>query len=415
MRLPPAFHHRNYRIFWLGQTLAWAGTQMGMWALFWHIRSLTDQPLALGVVGLIRIIPILLLSLFAGLIADAFNRRYVLVTTQSLFGLIALTLGVLTLRNQVTLGLLYVFLAMQAMTQAFDLPASQSIMPNLVPAKDLHNAFSVEAFAYQIGSLVGPALGGRLIASLGQGAPYLVSAGAFFSMVSLLLILGPIPQSPRLKQGKVINFADIAQGVKFTMRNPLIFGSMLLDFFATSLTRADTLMPIIARDILGVGPVEYGWLSAAQSLGSTLAGVFLAQIKEFRHQGRILLAAVSMVGIGTILFGTSRSFPISMLALAAVGASDAVSSVIRNTIRQLQTPDQLRGRMVSVNQIFFMGGPQLGEIRSGIIGQFAGVPLAITSGGAACLLALGWIAYQFPQLRRYDGGENAVISTSNMG
>ncbi len=162
-------------------------------------------------------------------------------------------------------------------------------------------------------------------------------------------------------------------------------------------------MPIFARDILLVGPVAYGWLSAAQSIGATLASVILSQIHSLRRQGLALLGAVTVVGVGTIVFGASRIFAVSMAALALVGTSDAVSSVIRNTIRQLQTPDQLRGRMVGVNQIFFTGGPQLGEVRAGILGQLLGVPVAVASGGVACLAAVGWIALQWPQLRRYQG------------
>jgi MFS family permease len=178
---------------------------------------------------------------------------------------------------------------------------------------------------------------------------------------------------------------------------------MLLDFFATLLTRSDPLMPIVANDILKVGPVEYGWLASAQAAGSTLAGLTLSQVPKIRHQGRVLVAAVMMIGVGAIGFGLSRSLPLTLLALMLIGASDAVSSIIRNTLRQLETPDEMRGRMTGVNQVFFMGGPQLGEWRSGLFGNWIGVPAGIALGGGACILVTGWVAARWPALRKYEG------------
>jgi MFS family permease len=151
--------------------------------------------------------------------------------------------------------------------------------------------------------------------------------------------------------------------------------------------------------------MEYGWLTAAQSIGAMAAAVVLSQYNEIRRQGPVFLAAVAIFGIATIVFGLSRSFILAMAALIVIGAADSVSTVIRNTIRQLQTPDHIRGRMVSVNQIFFMGGPQLGEVEAGLAAQFLGVPFAIVSGGVGCMLAVGWIARRWPQLRSYDGVE----------
>jgi MFS family permease len=180
---------------------------------------------------------------------------------------------------------------------------------------------------------------------------------------------------------------------------------MLIDFFATFFSSANTLMPAVARDVLGVGVVEYGWLTAAQSIGAVVAAVVLSQLSEIRRQGPVFLAAVMVFGAATIAFGLSSTFVLAMAALIVIGAADSVSTVIRNTIRQLQTPDHLRGRMVSVNQLFFMGGPQLGEVEAGVVAQFFGVPFAIISGGVGCILAVGWIARRWPQLRGYDGVE----------
>lgn len=164
-------------------------------------------------------------------------------------------------------------------------------------------------------------------------------------------------------------------------------------------------MPIFARDILKVGEVEYGWLSAAQSIGAVTAATILSQVATIRKQGPLFLGSVVVFGLATIAFGMSRSLVAALLALILIGAADSVSTIIRNTIRQLQTPDYIRGRMTSVNQIFFMGGPQLGEIEAGVVAQLFGAPFAVVSGGIGCLLAVGWISQRWPLLRRFNGDE----------
>jgi MFS family permease len=200
-----------------------------------------------------------------------------------------------------------------------------------------------------------------------------------------------------------LNLADIREGIHFILKRPIIFSSMLLDFFATFFSSANALMPIFAKDILNVGEIGYGWLLAAESVGSALTAAIISQIDEIKHQGRILLGAVISFGIWTIVFGISDWYWLTFLALALMGASDTVSMIIRNTIRQLRTPDYIRGRMTSVNQIFFMGGPQLGELEAGLVAQFFGAPIAVITGGIGCILATGWVARKWPQLKTYIG------------
>lgn len=407
MKLPPSFKHRRFLIYWFGITAAWAARQMAQWAILWHINSLTNSPLALGAVGLIQVLPTLLVSLFAGILADSFNRRHVLFITQSLMGVMTVVLGLLTIGNQIQLWMIYLFIGLRAVALTFDLPARQSLVPNLVSGKNLSNAFSTQTIAFQTGAFIGPVLSGLALKNIGQGWTYLTSAGGFLVMIFALKLIGHVDQEIEQRKGKGIDFAAIREGVQYTLKHPLILPSMLLDFLATLFTRADTLMPIIATEILGVGEILYGWLSSAQAIGATLAGLVLSQQARIRKQGRLLLVSVVLIGVGSIGFGLSRTFVVTMLALMLMGASDAVSAVIRNTIRQFQTPDRIRGRMVSVNQIFFMGGPQLGELKSGILGQLVGVPLAITLGGFACILSAGWVARRWPLLNNYDGGDDA--------
>ena len=405
LHIPPALYHRRFRLLWLGLLISIAGTQMQTWALFWHIRTLTDLPIALGGVGLARILPVIIFSLVGGAMADVVNRRSLLLVTQSIMALLALLLTWLTLRGSITLWQIYALTAMQAMAVAFDIPARQALVPNLVPARDLPNAFSLTSIAFQTGAIIGPALSGLVIAYWGQSYTYLINAVSYLAVIVALLLMGPVAQQADPARRANVSLASIKEGILFILSQPIILASMLLDFFATFFSSANTLMPMYARDVLGVGVVAYGWLSAAQSIGAVLAALVASQVEHIRHQGVVLLVSVVAFGLATILFGLARSFLVAMLALALVGASDSISMIIRNTIRQLQTPDYIRGRMTSITQIFFMGGPQLGEIEAGVVAQLFSVPFAIISGGVGCLLAVGWIARRWPQLRHYDGDE----------
>jgi MFS family permease len=389
----------------MGLAISVAGSQMQLWALLWHVRLLTDQPIALGGIGLARILPVIVFSLIGGAVADSANRRRILFITQSSMAMVALALAWLTYIGEITLWQIYVLTAIQATALAFDLPARQALVPNLVPPEDLSNAFSMQSIAFQVGSIVGPALSGLVIAYLGLYNAYVINAVSFLAVIAALLLIGTIPQRTRGSGRIQVKFADIVEGVKFILGKPVILSSMLLDFFATFFSSANTLMPIFARDILQVGVVEYGWLSSAQSIGAMAAAAIISQLKEIRRQGRTLLLSVVAFGIATIMFGLARTFVGAMIALIFIGASDSVSAIIRNTIRQLQTPDYLRGRMTSINQIFFLGGPQLGEVEAGLVAQLFGAPAAVITGGIGCLLAVGWIARRWPQLRNYNGDE----------
>lgn len=403
MHLPPAFRHRQFAIFWSGLLFAWIANQVLVWAIPWHIRDFSANPLLLGAIGLVRLLPTVVASLFAGYLADRFSRRRVLFITQGIMGLTALTLALLTLTGHITLWAVYLLLLVQATAYVFDLPARLALTPNIVPAEDLPNALSAQFIAIQVGGLLGPVLSGALINRWGQGTAYLASAGLFSVMLLALLLMGAVPQE-KLRSGESgFEWAAIKEGVIFTFRHPLIFPSMLLDFLATLLTRADSLMPYFARDILHLNAAQYGWLSAAQAIGAFAAAITLTQVRRIRRQGVLLLGSVALIGVSAVIFGFSRSFPLSMAALMLAGASDSVSSIVRSAIRQLNTPDRLRGRMTSVNQIFFMGGPYLGDVKSGGLGGLIGVPLAVALGGVGCVLSVIWVARRWPPLRAYDG------------
>jgi MFS family permease len=414
IHIPPALKHHRFRYLWLGLLISMAGSQMQLWSIFWHIRTLTDQPIALGGVGLARILPVIIFSLIGGAIADTLNRRQILLVTQFSLALVALALGWLTLQGEINLGWIYALTALQAVAAAFDLPARQALVPNLVPARDLPNAFSLNSIAAHTGSIIGPALSGWVIAGWGLSYVYLINAASFLAVILALLLIGPVQQESRpgaqpagTGPRPLVSLEAIQEGISFIVKHPLILPTMLMDFFATFFSSANTLMPIIAVDILKVGAVEYGWLSAAQAIGAVAAALVISQVSQIRRQGPLFLASVAAFGLATIFFGFTRSFGLAMLALVLIGAADAISTIIRNTIRQLRTPDYIRGRMTSINQIFFTGGPQLGEVEAGAVAQFFGAPFAIVSGGIGCLIAVGVIARRWPHLRTYEGSEPA--------
>ena len=403
--IPPALKHRRYFYLWLGLIISIAGSQMQITALFWHIRTLTGNPdpLALGAVGLARILPIIVFSLISGPVADAFNRRKILFITQILLALIALALALLTFTNRITLWQIYTLTALQAATIAFDMPARQAMIPSLVPGKDLANAFSMQSIASNTGAVIGPMLAGVVIASLGQAYTYLFNAFSFISVIIALFLIGHVIQDTKSSSG--VNFSAAKDGFRFIFSRPTILSTMLLDFVATFFASANTMMPIVARDILKVGEVGYGFLSAAQPVGSVLAALIISQIRALRRQGPIFLWSEVVFGLATVAFGITHIYFLALLALALMGAADAVSTIIRNTIRQLQTPDSMRGRMTAVNQIFFQGGPHFGEVEAGLVAQVFGVPFAIISGGIGCIVGLVLIVLKWPQLRHYNEEE----------
>ena len=387
------------------------GTQMQQWALFWHISQLSKDPIAVSILGAVRFLAVLAFSLVGGLVADRYNRRTIMFITQTASMLVALCLGLLTLSGTIQLWQIYLLTAIQAAAMAFDLPARQSLVPNLVPREDLPSAFSMQSISFSMGSILGPALSGVVIGYLGQAAVYFVNAITFLAVIVALILMGKVEQSRSpVQRGFRAALLDIRDGVHFIRHQPLILSTMILDFIATFFSSANTLLPYFSQNILHVGEIAYGWLAAAQSIGAVFVGLVVSQFGHLRRQGMLLLGSVVVYGVATIIFGLSSMYTVIFLALVIMGAADSVSTIIRNTIRQLNTPDALRGRMTSINQIFFMGGPQLGEIEAGAVAQFFSVPFAIVSGGIGTILGVWLIISLWPALPRYNGDEPSVQS-----
>src|SRR5206468_791947 len=299
---------------------------------------------------------------------------------------------------------LYGLAALGSAVGAFDLPARNALVPTLVPRQHLPNAISLNTIMFQTASVVGPSAGGVMIAAASVGWVYFANALSFGFVVVALLMMRDLPVRERRSpaEGEEISLGAALEGLRFVFRSPLIRSTMLLDFFATFFSSATALLPIFAQDILKVGAGGYGWLYAAPATGALVSSAAMIPLTErIERRGRTLLWAVIGFGAATVVFGLSRSFWLTFACLAMTGATDTVSMIIRNIVRQLETPDRLRGRMTGVNMVFFMGGPQLGELEAGAVANWLGAPFSVISGGVGCLLATAWIAFTTPMLRHY--------------
>ncbi|MGH2594090.1 MAG: MFS transporter [Anaerolineae bacterium] len=403
-----ALQHRNFRLLWSGLIISMSGSMMQMAAILWHVSLLVpgDQKgLALGLVGLVRVVPIITFSLISGVVADALDRRKLMLITQTCMALTAALLTLFTFSGWAVVWPIYLLAALSSAAGSFDGPARQSLFPNLVPREHLPNAISLNAIMFQTAAVIGPSLAGLIIAAGGVGWVYAVNALSFLAVIVALLLMRDVPGHAGNEKREISPRAAL-EGLRFVFSTPLIRSTMLLDFFATFFSSATALLPIFAQDILRVGAEGYGWLYAAPAIGALLTSAALVRLVDrIDRRGWTLLGSVFAYGLATVVFGLSQSFWLTFACLALTGATDTVSMVLRNIIRQLTTPDHMRGRMTSVNMIFFMGGPQLGELEAGVVANGFGAPFAVVSGGLGCLIASGWVALKTPALRRYRRDE----------
>ena len=412
-----ALRHRDFRRFASGMFVSLVGSHMQNAAIDWHVWTLTKSPLLLGMVGLSRLVPIVVFSLVGGVVADRYDRRRVLVATQVVMMTSATLLSFLTATGRESVLVIYALAGISAGALAFDSPARHSFVPRLVPAKDLPGALTVMLTAFQFAAIGGPALAGLLLARGGGhgGTPpvaglswvYGLNAVSFLGVIAALVTMRKDVGAVAARDVPVSPLASLKEGIRFVFTSPLIVWTMVLDFFATFFSGSMSLLPIFADRVLGVGAAGYGWLRAAPALGASAASAAMAVRSVPRRQGRVFLGAVAAYGAATVVFGLSRGFALTLLALMLVGLTDTVSTVIRQTVRSLATPDALRGRMTSVNMIFFQGGPQLGELEAGVVASlFAsaalGATVAVVSGGLATIAVVAFAAWRAPFLRSYD-------------
>lgn len=391
---------KDFRNYFLGTTFSEIGTQMELVAINWQVYELTHSAASLGFVGLSAFLAIILVSLPAGLIVDKHDRKKVLLFSQILPMFVSITLVIITLTKTVSPIAIYILIFLSFIARVFQGPARQSIIPQLVSKKYFINAFSLQTMSRQVSLMIGPAIAGFMIEFLGVYAVYLTNSLTF---IVYILVLIPIHVRPHSRASQVtFSVKSLWEGIRFVLTNQILIYTMLLDFLANFFSSATTLLPIFAKDIFNVGPKGLGLLYSATALGSTVAGLIIASVHNIKNQGKVILGGVLLYGAATVAFGLSNSFILALIFLSLVGVGDMLSTVLRNTIRQILTPDHLKGRMISVNTIFVQGGPMAGEAEAGFVAQFFGAPFSVVSGGVITVLLTLLIAFKVPKLRNYQ-------------
>lgn len=401
-RLSPfiALTHPDYRLLLIGRFVNTLGRQMQTVAITIHIYQLTGSPLQLGLIGLFRVLPLIFFSLVGGVLADAIDRRRLLLITQPILLVCSAILALLTTLDAITVGIIYAITFFTAAAGALDQPARQALIPALVPRAHLPNALSWNITAMEIATIAGPALGGVIIARAGLAWTYGLDALSFLAVIAALLLMRARPGAAAT--GGVRGWRAAVEGLGFIRKNPIVMAVMGLDFGATFWGSATVLLPVVADQILRVDEEELGLLFAAPAIGALIGAAAMTLLSNrIRKPGWPLLLAVVAFGLMTLGFGLATTFPLAFLFLAGTGLTDAISMTLRHQILQLLTPDALRGRVTAANQVFVQGGPQLGQLEAGAVAAAYGTSFSIASGGIACIVTVIAIGIAVPAIRRY--------------
>jgi MFS family permease len=389
---------RDLRFYLISRFSAGAAMTLMRAAIAWHVFALSHSAFHLGLIGLVQFVPALGLTLVGGAVADTYDRRRIIMLAQVVPLVCGTVLALATSRGSVSLPLLYSLILCIAVSAAFDNPARASLLPTLVPRETFPRAVTYASTVQALAFVTGPAVGGPIIAAAGIAAAYAVYAALIIGSISGLALIGP-RTGDDTRRG--ISLHAVREGLAFVRRRQVVLGCMTLDMFAVIFGGATALLPIYANQILQVGATGYGILSASLEAGALVSSLVLMALPPIRPAGRALLIAVGVYGAATVLFGLSRSFPLSVAAYMLVGVADQVSVVMRSTAIQLSTPDELRGRVSSVNFIFIGASNQLGAVESGFLAALTNAPFAVVSGGIGCLIVLAIVVATMPELRRY--------------
>jgi MFS family permease len=374
--------------------------------ILWQVYALSGSALNLGLVGLVGFVSSLLFSLVGGAVVDAYDRRAVLLLSQLVPWLASLAMLGALVTDRVTLPAVYALVLVTSLASSFESPARQVILPSLVARPLFTRAITASSALQSFSAMTGPALGGMLIAVGGVSVAY----AAFAALVALSMVLLLRLALPRTSGQGRVELAAIREGLSFVRHRPVLLGSMTLDMFAVLFGGAQALLPIYAVDVLHASALGYGILSSSLQVGTLLMALALVVLPMPRDTGKMLLAAVAAFGVATIVFGVSRSLPLSVLAYAVVGMADQVSMVTRQNTVQLSTPDTLRGRVTAVSSVFINASNELGAMESGLVAAATSATFAVVSGGLACLVVVALIAWRVPTLRRFRVSEVSAHS-----
>ena len=396
----PAFKYRDFRLLWTSELISSFGTNILTVAVAWHLYLLTHSALALGLVGLAQGIPFLVFNLIGGSYADVHNRKKILYITQSIISLSSIFLAIATFNHFVSPTIIYIVLAVMSIAVSFDMPARGGILPTLVDRNDLGSANSVYALLWQTSSMVGPAIGGFLIAGIGVSWIYLIDGISTLSVLFAILLIRANGQ-PTGEASKP-SFSAIKEGFSFLFSRNVLWSTKLLDAVTMFFASTVIIMPIFATDILHVGPQGLGLLYSAPSVGGVIIGFIITPyISKVKQQGKLFLAAVAVFALATILFGISKSFIFSLIVLFIGGGANVISVILRSTITQINTPDKMMGRVSSISSVFWFAGDKLGDFEAGFLAQLVGAQLSVVIGGIAALISVGTMTLFNRPLRKY--------------
>ncbi|MGH7072856.1 MAG: MFS transporter [Stellaceae bacterium] len=394
------FAYPPYLLFWTARSLSAFAVQMAAVATGWLVYQLTHSAYFLGLIGLAQFVPVLLLTLPAGHIADRFDRRRIVAICQFIEGAALALLAIGVLGRWLSLGEIFAAVAVLGAAQAFERPTMAALLPSLVPPRILPRAIAMSSSANQSANIIGPAAGGLLYA-VHVAVPFTAAAGLMLAAAILVTAISARPKAAGAREKATL--ASVFSGIAFIRARPILMGAISLDLFAVLLGGATALLPIFADNILGTGPWGLGVLRAGPAAGALVMSIVLTRMSLRRRVGTKLFVAVAAFGLATILFALSRNIVLSFVALVAVGAADNVSVVIRSSLVQLGTPDAVRGRVNAVNSLFIGTSNQLGEFESGITAGLMGAVPAVLLGGAATIaVAIIWMRL-FPALRQVEG------------
>jgi MFS family permease len=394
------FRFQNFRLFQVARFCVVLATEMQSVAVGWQIYETTRRPLDLGLVGLAQFLPVILLFLVSGHVVDRFNRRNILVLCYCGFALCSTLLLIVAFRAPRSIGLIYAVLVLLGVVRSLNGPAGRAILPQLVPEDHFPSAVAWASSVFQTATILGPAVGGIAYAAFrGPTAVYATAAAA--STVAVLATLR-IKASAKARPREPVNLDTVLAGFKYIWREKIILGSISLDLFAVLLGGAVALLPVFAQEILKTGPWGLGLLRSAPAVGAAAMALFLAYRPLRRKAGRSMLWCVAGFGVCTVLFGISHNLALSLAALVLVGATDMVSVIVRGTLIQVATPDQMRGRVNAVDMIFIGASNEFGQFESGLTAHWFGTVPAVVLGGLGTLVVTALWALAFPELRNAD-------------
>jgi len=397
--LTPLRVSRDYRLLFTGNAVSYLGRQLTVVAIPFQVFTITGSSLAVGMIGLATVVPLVTLSLAGGAIADAVDRRKLLLVTQLLSAATSAGLALNAGSSSPRLWPIYVLAALSAGLAGADQPARNAMIPNLVGRKLYPSAASLGQIQFQVGQVAGPALAGLIISQVSLAAAYWIDVASFGAAVLALVLIRPQPPEGG---GTRASLSSIAEGLRYVRGRKLLVGTFLIDINAMVFGMPRALFPALGTGFFGGGAATVGLLYAAPGAGALIGALFTGWVGGVRRQGRAVIIAVIVWGAAIAVFGLVPWLPVGLFMLALAGAADVVSAVFRNTILQLSVPDGLRGRLSSVHIAVVTGGPQLGDAESGAVAALTSARFSVVSGGVACILGVAALVRWVPELARYD-------------